>query len=141
VTPGGDEDLQILPKEDEADIVESGQPEKRANIEIERNCTASLSQFSKPSPSPPHSLASAASERKNIFRIARRGSADDEDQLTELLACLIQEEPEVAPALLRQLGFEGQSCSATTQRRIQDGRLDLEIKAPGISVVIESKLR
>ena len=35
------------------------------------------------------------SDRKNIFLIGRRGHEGDEDQLTEMLAFLWQQEPEV----------------------------------------------
>jgi hypothetical protein len=77
----------------------------------------------------------------NIFTIARRGSADDEDQLTELLGYLLQEEPSVARVLLADLGFKARSCSVTTQRRVEGGRLDLELDSPGNArVVVESKL-
>jgi hypothetical protein len=81
-------------------------------------------------------------EHWNIFSIARRGSADDEDQLTELLAYLIHAEPAVGNALLADFGCEARSFAVKTQRRVQDGRLDLELSAPGnAEAVIESKLR
>jgi hypothetical protein len=77
----------------------------------------------------------------NIFSIARRGSADDEDQLTELLAYLFQEEPSLAQVLLNDLGCEAPSCSVATQRRVEGGRLDLELDSSGHAhVVLESKL-
>src|SRR6266480_5386231 len=77
----------------------------------------------------------------NIFSIARRGSADDEDQLTELLAYLLQEEPSLAQVLLADLGLKAPRCSIATQRRVEDGRLDLELDSSGhVHVVFESKL-
>ena len=45
-------------------------------------------------------------ERKNIFLIARRGREGLEDQLTELLAFLWQEEPELLGRWLATLGID-----------------------------------
>ncbi len=42
-------------------------------------------------------------ERKNIFLLARRGHERDEDQLTELLAFLWQQEAETLPRWLSSL--------------------------------------
>jgi hypothetical protein len=83
----------------------------------------------------------AMAERWNIFLIARRGSANDEDQLTELLAYLLDADPTLRTDLLADLGCKAADSSLATQRRIADGRLDLEISADGAQVVIESKLR
>lgn len=80
------------------------------------------------------------SDRKNIFSIARRGSTDDENQLTELLAYLIQEEPAIASVLLSDFGHKTRSSSVTTQQKVLGGRLDLELEAPRACVVVESKL-
>jgi hypothetical protein len=47
----------------------------------------------------PAILKSRVGERKNIFLIGRRGHKGDENQLTEMLAFLFQQEPElVAPS-------------------------------------------
>lgn len=85
---------------------------------------------------------SANRDRKNIFAIARRGSTGDEDQLTELLAYLIQEQPAIASKLLADFGYKHvPSSTLKTQRCVVGGRLDLEFEVPECaSVVVESKL-
>jgi hypothetical protein len=81
------------------------------------------------------------SERTNIFSIARRGSHDDEDQLTELMAWLLHEEPDVAAGLVEGFGFEAKPTSIATQVKVLGGRLDLELTTTGTArVAIESKL-
>ena len=77
---------------------------------------------------------------KNIFTIARRGSADDEDQLTELLAYLFQEEPGALDAWLKSLGLDGEAWSWQTQSVIPGGRLDLVVEHDQAVVIVESKL-
>jgi hypothetical protein len=79
-------------------------------------------------------------EHKNVFAIARRGSSDNEDQLTELLAYLIQEEPIVADHLLADFGYKATMISSRTQQSVLGGRLDLKLEAPQACVVVESKL-
>ena len=67
-------------------------------------------------------------ERKNIFLIARRGHEGLEDQLTELLAFLWQEEPELLGRWLATLSIDvGAEPVVTTQRGVVDGRLDIEV--------------
>ena len=44
-------------------------------------------------------------ERKNIFGIGRRGREGDEDQLTEMLAFLWQEQPRALNAWLDSVGL------------------------------------
>lgn len=82
------------------------------------------------------------SRRKNIFAIARRHSAGKEDQLTELLAYLIQEQPAIASELLADVGYKDvPSSTIRTQVGVVGGRLDLELEASDrASVVVESKL-
>ena len=76
----------------------------------------------------------------NIFKIARKSSRD-EDQLTDLLAWLLRAEPEVVAALLTSLDCDASTASVATQRRVPDGRIDLELTAEGqAAVVIESNL-
>ncbi|MBA3366170.1 MAG: hypothetical protein H0U03_10370 [Actinobacteria bacterium] len=82
-------------------------------------------------------------ERKNIFRIARRGHSGDEDQLTELLAFLFQQEPGLLATWLRAIGVhvEVSEWHLRTQQPIANGRLDLELSVPGRALaVVESKL-
>jgi hypothetical protein len=77
---------------------------------------------------------------KNIFTIARRGSADDEDQLTELLAYLFQEEPSALDAWLTSLGLDGELSSWRTQCVIPGGRLDFVVEHDQAVLIVESKL-
>lgn len=83
-------------------------------------------------------------DRKNIFLIGRRGHEGDEDQLTEMLAFLWQEDRE---ALRRWLGALGLAADATdveveTQFAIPSGkRPDILIRADGALTLVESKLR
>ncbi len=79
-------------------------------------------------------------ERKNIFRIAR-SRAGPEDQLTELLAFLWQEEPELLVRWLATLGIDaGAELTVATQRGVVDGRLDIEVAGAASVVIVESKL-
>ncbi|HUP32714.1 MAG TPA: hypothetical protein VM184_06730, partial [Gaiellaceae bacterium] len=81
--------------------------------------------------------------RKNIFLIARKGHEADENQLTEMLAYLFQEEPELIPEWLSSLGIEegAEGWEIETQRAIPGGFLDLVLFSPGKALVImESKL-
>ena len=55
-------------------------------------------------------------ERKNIFLLARRGHERDEDQLTELLAFLWQQEAETLPRWLSSLD---DTLSSSTPWEIQ----------------------
>src|SRR3954463_14542203 len=80
----------------------------------------------------------------NLFLIARKGNEGLENQLTEMLAYLLQEQPAVIPAFLtattpplQPLDVEWQ---IETQRTIPDGFLDLVLEAPGALVILESKL-
>jgi hypothetical protein len=43
--------------------------------------------------------------RKNIFLIGRKGHEGDENQLTEMLAWLFQQEPQLVPAWLASLAL------------------------------------
>lgn len=80
--------------------------------------------------------------RKNLFSIGRREG--NENQLTEMLAYLLQEEDGLAGELLLALGLAarpGCHWEVETQRGIPSGFLDLVLGAPGEAfVIIESKL-
>lgn len=80
------------------------------------------------------------SGRKNIFAIARYRSTGDEDQLTQLLAYLIQERPAIASTLLAKFGYDIPTSSVNAERCVAGGRLDLEFEAPRARIVVESKL-
>jgi hypothetical protein len=82
--------------------------------------------------------------RKNLFAIGRTGHKGDENQLTEMLAYLFQEEEGLAESWLASLdlpvsGIDG--WQVETQRSVTGGFLDLVIFSPGQAIVIvESKL-
>jgi hypothetical protein len=80
--------------------------------------------------------------RKNLFSIGRREG--NENQLTEMLAYLLQEEDGLVGELLLALGLParpGCHWEVETQRAIPSGFLDLVLDAPGEAfVIIESKL-
>jgi hypothetical protein len=82
--------------------------------------------------------------RKNIFVIGRKGHEGDENQLTEMLAYLFQEEPSLIPEWLQSLKIPVQGnedWQIETQRAVPGGFLDLVLFAPGKAlVIIESKL-
>ena len=77
----------------------------------------------------------------NIFVIGRL--ADDEDQLTEMLAWLLSVVPETAKALsalaIPDLDIAGGAPKVTTQYVIPNGRLDAILELEDSVVVIESK--
>lgn len=84
-------------------------------------------------------------ERKNIFLIGRRRMAGDEDQLTEMLAFLWQEEPETLERWLDAIGLrtdvDRDSVGVETQFTIPSGkRPDIAILAPDNCTLVESKL-
>ena len=54
----------------------------------------------------PAILKSRVGERKNIFLIGRCGHKGDENQLTEMLAFLFQQEPELVAPSLASLGLK-----------------------------------
>lgn len=80
--------------------------------------------------------------RKNLFSIGRREG--DENQLTEMLAYLLQEERGLTGQLLIALGLPADPHApwqVETQRAIPNGFLDLVAFVPGQALVIlESKL-
>lgn len=80
--------------------------------------------------------------RKNLFRIGRKGRRGDENQLTEMLAYLLQEEPQCIAEIASELGIgDEQGWRLDTQRAIPKGFLDLTMYVPGRAIVIiESKL-
>jgi hypothetical protein len=55
------------------------------------------------------------SARKNIFLIGRRGHERDENQLTEMLAFLWQERPQVLEMWLEVLGLPPLAAEATVE--------------------------
>ncbi len=83
-------------------------------------------------------------DRKNIFRIGRQGHRGDENQLTEMLAYLFQQERQLVPQCLDGLGIEcdvGDGWEVETQRSVPGGFLDLVLFVPGKTlVIVESKL-
>ena len=84
-------------------------------------------------------------ERKNIFLIGRRRMAGDEDQLTEMLAFLWQEEPETLERWLNAVGLaidvDRDRVEVETQFTIPSGkRPDVAILAPESCTLVESKL-
>lgn len=89
-------------------------------------------------------VASArVSDRKNIFLIGRRRMAGDEDQLTEMLAFLWQEAPELLGRWLDAIGLPVDigRAAVETQFTIPNGkRPDIAIFSPGSSTLVESKL-
>ena len=79
-------------------------------------------------------------DRKNIFLIGRRPG--DEDQLTEMLAFVWQEHPDLLDAWLEHLGFalDG-SVDVDTQFILPSGkRPDISIRTREIQILVESKL-
>jgi hypothetical protein len=82
--------------------------------------------------------------RKNIFVIGRKGHEGDENQLTEMLAYLLQEEPSLIPGWLQSMEITNEGMDdwqIETQRAVPDGFLDLVLFAPAKAlVIIESKL-
>jgi len=82
-------------------------------------------------------------DRKNIFLIGRRRMIGDEDQLTEMLAFLWQEEPETLERWLEAIGLPSNLAWAeiSTQFTIPSGkRPDIAISTPGSCILVESKL-
>jgi hypothetical protein len=83
-------------------------------------------------------------DRKNIFLIGRHGHEHDEDQLTEMLAFLWQEEPSALSRWLQSLGLAQDVGGADieTQFTIPGGkRPDIIIRSNGAVTLVESKLR
>jgi hypothetical protein len=82
--------------------------------------------------------------RKNLFLIARKGHEGDENQLTEMLAWLLEQVPELGPLWLADLGYpidEITEWYVETQRAVPGGFIDLVLFAPGQAlVIVESKL-
>ena len=84
-----------------------------------------------------------AAERKNIFLIGRRGHEGDEDQLTEMLAFLWQEDRGALARWLDSLGLgtDVSEVEVETQFVIPSGkRPDILIRANGSLTLVESKL-
>jgi hypothetical protein len=82
-------------------------------------------------------------ERKNIFLIGRRGHEGDEDQLTEMLAFLWQEEPVTLDRWLTTLDLTTEVASAEveTQFVLDSGkRPDISIRTRNDWILVESKL-
>lgn len=82
-------------------------------------------------------------QRKNIFLIGRRGHEGDEDQLTEMLAFLWQEDHKALARWLASLGLggDGSDLEVETQFTIPSGkRPDILIRANGSLTLVESKL-
>lgn len=86
-----------------------------------------------------------AGERKNIFLIGRRGHEGDEDQLTEMLAFLWQEDRPTLVSWLGSLGLPvdvGGDLQVETQFTIPTGkRPDIVIRSEESVTLVESKLR
>jgi hypothetical protein len=86
----------------------------------------------------------AVALRKNLFLIGRKGHEGDENQLTEMLAYLFQEERGLIPAWLSSLGLplEGvDGWDLETQRFVPGGFVDLVLFVQGEAlVIVESKL-
>ncbi len=81
--------------------------------------------------------------RKSIFLIGRRGHEGDEDQLTEMLAFLWQEEPETLFRWLDSLGHKAElsGVEIETQFVLPSGkRPDILIRAGESLILVESKL-
>ena len=81
---------------------------------------------------------------RNIFLIARKGHEGDENQLTEMLAWLLERQRELIPSWLSSLGLEIEredEWLVETQRAVPGGFLDLVLHARGRAIaVLESKL-
>jgi hypothetical protein len=86
----------------------------------------------------------AVAARKNLFSIGRRGHRGDENQLTEMMAYLLQQEPQLIHELVIEMGLpsdEDWKWKHETQRAVPAGFLDLSLYVPGKALVIlESKL-
>lgn len=85
------------------------------------------------------------SVRKNLFTIGRKGHEGDENQLTEMLAYLLQEEASLISTWVASLGLpigDVDEWRVETQRAIPGGGfLDLVLHAPSQAlVIVESKL-
>jgi hypothetical protein len=83
-------------------------------------------------------------DRKNIFLIGRRRRRGDEDQLTEMLAFLWQEEPETLENWLNALAIPTSVAAADieTQSTLPGGkRPDIAIRENGACILVESKLK
>jgi hypothetical protein len=83
-------------------------------------------------------------ERKNIFLIGRRGHEDDEDQLTEMLAFLWQEDRQALDRWLEMLGLpvDVGLSEIETQFVVPSGkRPDILIRSENSVTLVESKLR
>lgn len=82
--------------------------------------------------------------RKNIFLIGRQGHKGDENQLTDMLAYLFQEERDLIPQWLGALDLEIHGIDGwevETQRSVPGGFLDLVLFSRGQAlVIVESKL-
>jgi hypothetical protein len=81
--------------------------------------------------------------RKNIFLIGRRGHEGDEDQLTEMLAFLWQEELQALDLWLDLLGLQTDigTAEVETQFAISSGkRPDILIRSDYCVTLVESKL-
>lgn len=82
-------------------------------------------------------------ERKNIFLIGRRGHEGDEDQLTEMLAFLWQEDRQALDRWLDSLGLptDVEIAEIETQFTIPSGkRPDILIRSDDSVTLVESKL-
>jgi len=82
-------------------------------------------------------------ERKNIFLVGRQGHRGDENQLTEMLAFLWQEHPDVLVTWLGRLGLDlpEQEWEVETQFVLPSRkRPDLVLTSQGLIVIVESKL-
>lgn len=82
-------------------------------------------------------------ERKNIFLIGRRGHESDEDQLTEMLAFLWQEDRQALDRWLDSLGLptDVDVAEIETQFTIPSGkRPDIIIRVDDSAILVESKL-
>ena len=82
-------------------------------------------------------------DRKNIFLIGRRGHERDEDQLTEMLAFLWQERPEILSEWLAslRLPLAVEQFEVETQFTIPSGkRPDILIRSNDSTTLVESKL-
>ncbi|MHB1244288.1 MAG: hypothetical protein ACYC1P_12960, partial [Gaiellaceae bacterium] len=77
--------------------------------------------------------------RKNLFTVGRKGHRGDENQLTEMLAYLLQEEPSSIAELVEEMGIpsaDGWKWRHETQRAVPDGFLDLAMYVPRQALVI-----
>jgi hypothetical protein len=81
-------------------------------------------------------------ERKNIFLIGRQGHRGDENQLTEMLAFLWQEQPDLVGEWLETIGVSGRGdWTVETQLVTPSGkRPDVVLTGDDSVVLVESKL-